>query len=184
MSNDDGGFTIVLNGCNGSFGAPTSYEVYPTPTPNMPIAMGKLCPGHPNDMAVAVGIFDIVYLTCGDGTGSFADVVEPHGEQVAAPYDYRWDASPGDLTVPRITDLFVWETDPTLYTLRVRNVNSSEIAWLPPSPMGLDSSTGRVTTLLRGGAPFSELAVHALQPGEVSWSRMTFTGLAGLGSAR
>jgi len=86
VSNDDGSFTIAINECQGTFADPVSYEIYPTTTPGMPIAMGKLCPGHPNDVAVAVGIFDIVYLTCGDGSGSFNGVVEPHGVQVVAPY--------------------------------------------------------------------------------------------------
>lgn len=181
VSNDDGSFSIVLNGC-GNFSPAESYEIYPTTTPDMPIALGRLCPGHPDAMAVAVGIFDTVFLTCGDGTGGFSDVVEPHGVQVASPHDYAWDPSPGDVTESRITDLFIWEAGSTLYSLRAQSANTSEIVWLPPNPTQLtDFSGGRVVADLRGGVLYSESIAHPSTQGQMSWNRVAFIGSAGAG---
>jgi len=185
VSNDNGSFSISINECTGSFAAPVSYEIYPTSTPHMPIAMGKLCPGHPNDVAVAVGIFDIVYLTCGDGTGNFTDIVEPHGIHVVAPYDYAWDRSTGEVTENRITDLNVWPSVPTLYTLRTQTSNTSEIAWLPPNPAQMFTyGDKRLVVQLEGGAPFSEFVIHATNNSGDSWNRIGFVGSAGLGATK
>jgi hypothetical protein len=146
--------------------------------------MGKLCPGHPNDVAVAVGIFDLVYLTCGDGSGSFANVVEPHGVQVAAPYDYQWDPTTGLESSSLIRDLFVWGLGPTLYALRIENSSSSEIVWLPPLENNLESGPGRTLVFPRGGETFSELVLHVLQGGGDSWTRGAFVGSPGIGVVR
>lgn len=186
VSNDDGGFSVALNQCNG-FAAPVSYEIYPTATPQIPIAMGKLCPGHPNDVAVAVGILDIVYLTCGDGSGSFANVVEPHGEQVVAPYDYFWDSQPGYPTNHLLADLFVWDDVPTLYALRLRDstaLDTSEIVWLPPNPASLASGLGRPVVTLYGGESFSEAIAHVSAPGRGGWNQLDFVGPPGIGVSK
>ena len=146
--------------------------------------MGKLCPGHPNDMAVAVGIYDLVYLTCGDGSGSFANVVEPHGEQFVAPYDYNWDPSFGNETTHLVTDLFVWEAGPTLYALRLASTYVSEAVWLQPAGNDLESGPGRTISTLRGGDRFAEMRAHPLQHDDSSWSRIVFTGSPGIGVAK
>jgi MYXO-CTERM domain-containing protein len=187
VSNDNGSFTIAINDCGGAFAAPVSYEIYPTTTTQMPIALGKLCPGHPNDLAVAVGIFDIVYLTCGNGTGSFANVVEPHGVQVAAPYDYFWDSQPGFAPSHLITDLFVGGVAPTLYAMRLRDpsaMNTSEIVWLPPYSIGMASGFGRPIATLFGGGPFREATAHALVSGDEGWNRIAFIGSPGFGASK
>jgi FG-GAP-like repeat len=173
VANDDGSFSIVLNGC-GNF--------YPTMTPAMPIAMGKLCPGHPDAMAVAVGIFDIVFLTCGDGTGSFSDVIEPHGVEVASPHDYQWDPTvPGLITEPRLADLFVWLAGPSLYALRHRSNGTSEIVWLVPAIVNMNSGMGRTITALQGGNSFTEFMALSQQPDGLPWDGFAIIGTPGIG---
>ena len=189
VSNDNGNFSVLLNECGGVFEAAESYALIDTATPGMPIAVGNLCPGHPSDLAVAVGIFDNVYVICGDGSGSFSGVLEPHGEQFFGLVDYSWDPSSGNPPDQRITSLLVWQTDGSgtsaLYTLRQSGpLSTSEVVWLPPDTSQNPSGEGRVLSQLQGGALFSEFDVHSVATEATIWNRIVFVGPPGLGATK
>ncbi len=186
VANRNGRFSVLLSTCSG-FEDLASYSVIEgIETPGMPLAVGNVCPGHPDVPSVAVGVYDRVFLTCGDGSGQFEDIEEPHGETLPnSPVDYRWDPSEGSPSAHRVDDLMVWPESRVLFVLW-RPGGSSHIDVLKPSNDEIDSPRSGPTVRLGGvtGTGWTEAHIHNVLAGAPDWTRIAFVGVDGLGVTR
>ena len=95
-ANETSSFSVRLARCGGAFTGAETYPLIlndpPLQLPEPKVAVGDVCPGQPGHLAAIVGLAPgRVYVTCGDGSGSFDGIVEPHGQQVGAlEWDYFW----------------------------------------------------------------------------------------------
>ena len=185
ISTDDGRVGVYVGGCRGGFTAKGPYSLFPGQnTTDMAIAAGLICPGHPNDIAIAVGYFDRVRLMCGDGSGEFGGVFEPHGQQPVGPADYAWSVLPGDPLNNRIQDLAFWSPTRELFALYNPTAQKSALNLLDPDSCKADSRSALVAEL-ESGAPFDRLDVHTEGAGpSTTWDRFSVVGSPGLGVGR
>ncbi len=93
-ANETSSFSVRLARCGGAFTGAETYPLIlndpPLQLPEPKVAVGDVCPGQPGHLAAIVGLAPgRVYVTCGDGSGSFDGIVEPHGQ--TAPGGLSWD---------------------------------------------------------------------------------------------
>ncbi len=197
--NDDGKDDIILSGNDGKVGVflgtcsgftamgPYAMILGSNNTTGMAVAAGKLCPGHPDDIAIAAGYFDLVHVACGDGSGDFDNILEPHGEEpvVGSPTDYQWKMTFGSPSANYIADLQIWSPERELYLLYNVPGIASEIRLLHPSDCGATVGRPAVVAELGSEAAFSALRVHSEGVGSgTEWDRASVVGAPGLGVAR
>jgi hypothetical protein len=168
VSGSDGQVAYLRSTGNG-FAAAQLHRVFPmgASTPEMRIAAGPLCPGHPTSTAVAVGMFDIVKIACSDGAGAFADVLEPHGTQEdfgGSVVDYVWDRSEGLQSDQVIRDLAVWTPDVGTAELYVLSENGdTRIDWYIPGSCGFKTGPF-IPITVSGSTGFQSLAGRGESP--------------------
>lgn len=184
VSGSDGRFAYLRSTGNG-FAAAQLHRVWGagSTTTGMQIAAGRLCPGHATATSVAVAAFDIVKVACGDGTGAFANILEPHGTEEpfnGSVVDYVWDPSNGLQVDPRVKDMSVW-TPPSgvseLYALSA--TVSADVHWLIPSSCEYKSAI-RVPMAAFGWTGAAGMVVHREARGDTSWGGISCAGSLGL----
>jgi hypothetical protein len=140
---EDWDVRVALNGSGNDCGAFANPVLYPfgtgmaAPTA-LDVAAGHVCPGHAGDLAIVVGHHDQVKVWCGDGSGTFDDVDEPHGEDDEHGFDYKWRLSDG--TLPTIRDIAVFPGHAEIFTLAVTEAGRN-VYMLAPGACGLWSDT-------------------------------------------
>jgi hypothetical protein len=188
-SSDDGRVAVYLLNC---FGYTTKgpYEVFPnTSTPGMAVAAGRVCPDHPDDIAIAAGWWDVVRVMCGDGSGEYDNVVEEHGQQQFDLVDYWWSMWDGSVSNNHIADIAFWSPARELYVLHT-NLAGSQLAnssafrqLIPHDCQGASKSLK--SGELRSGGRFERLSVHTEGvSGSTEWDRFAVVGAPGLGAGR
>ena len=182
VSGDNGKFAY-LRSTGVSFAAPAVHKAFPPayPTPGMLIAAGRVCPGHPNDIAVVTGALDEVKVACGDGSGDFASVVEPHGDTIIGePTDYWWDLSFGQVTVMEMLDLAIW--DPGGMLAEVYAFHQDTVYLDVPGACGMTFGWILPAAQWGSGGGFKSIAVHREARGDSSWGALSAAGTYGLQS--
>lgn len=182
VAGNDGKFAYVRS-TGAGLAAPVLHQVWApgSTTTGMLIAAGRFCPGHATATSVAVAVYDIVRVACGDGTGEFANVLEPHGSQVpfnGSVVDYEWDFSPGLGSTPDVKDIAVWTPAngvSELYSLYLGH----RPVWHVPGACSFE--TGPAMPIAQWGAKtFTGMAVHREARGDGSWGGVSCAGSLGL----
>jgi hypothetical protein len=186
VSGNNGKFSYLeASGSSSVFATSTLYTMWggSVTTTGMPIVLGKFCPGHSSDAAVVVGYYDGIRVACGDGSGDFASVVEPHGDTLLNnPTDYMWELEGGQAS-NIIVDLALWEPHGELFVLDL-HAYTHKIRWLTP---GLCSMSGGVVLPIAewgDDGAFASLTVDRNAKGDTTWATLSSAGAFGLTSVQ
>jgi hypothetical protein len=135
---DEGDLRVVLNGTGqscGVFGVEETYPLAGAPfSPNgFNVAVGEVCPGHAGDAAIVAAWGGDVKALCGDGSGSFDNVLEPHGEEEFG-FDYVWSLADSN---DKIRDVAVFPGHAEVFALANAEDAGENIFMLVPGTCGL-----------------------------------------------